>query len=102
MAPGIVPFATSAFIHCVMRSSRSADKPTSAGFAAGRFCAVAAAASANTRTNDRAKALTARILVPPLGDGAPEGTPDFIDDAEQGEQMSPRERNCDEPQAVSV
>src|ERR1041384_1777761 len=67
MAPGMVPFVTSAFIHWVMRSSRSADKPTSAGLAVGRFCAATVAASARTRTNERDRVLGARMSPSHLG-----------------------------------
>ena len=38
-APGMVPLAMSSLSHCVIRSSRSAERPTSAGLASGRSCA---------------------------------------------------------------
>src|SRR4051812_48233667 len=68
-APGIVPLVISPLSHCVMRSSRSAERPTSAGFAIGRFCAASVARDAKTRTNERARAFTARIVFLPCGGG---------------------------------
>src|SRR4051794_35314373 len=68
-APGIVPLVISPLSHCVMRSSRSAERPTSAGFAVGRFCAASVARDAKTRTNERARAFTARIVFLPCGGG---------------------------------
>ena len=64
-APGIVPLAMSSLSQAVIRSSRSAERPTSAGFAVGRLCAATPAASASRKPNDTSSDLIARILSSP-------------------------------------